>query len=61
MLKKEDQQILDKTLNVGTYFYCPPNNESEFDEKRDVFALGVILLEMWHTFKTHHERVKVLS
>lgn len=52
---------MDKTLNVGTYFYCPPNNETEFDEKRDVFALGVILLEMWHPFKSHHDRVIVLS
>ncbi|CAK59890.1 unnamed protein product (macronuclear) [Paramecium tetraurelia] len=61
LLKKDDLELLDKTLNVGTYFYCPPNNEQEFDEKRDVFALGVILLEMWHPFQNHKERVKTLS
>lgn len=55
-MSEQGQKILDKTLNVGTYFYCP-NQDTEFDEKRDVYALGVILLELWHPFKNNGERI----
>lgn len=50
---------LDRTLNVGTYFYRSP--EKQYDEKVDVYSLGVILLEMWYRFQNGHERVKVLG
>ena len=51
---------MDKTLNVGTYFYRPPD-KGGYSEKIDVYSLGIILLEMWYNFSNAHERVKVLN
>jgi translation initiation factor 2-alpha kinase 3 len=48
------------TKLVGTEFYRPEMS-SGINEKLDVFALGVIGLEMMHKFDTRMERVEALS
>jgi len=52
----------EKTVNVGTYFYSSPENtSSSYSEKVDMYALGIILLELWHPFDTLMERVSVIE
>ena len=55
---------------VGTEFYRPPSHDAEhsggngrdnIDEKLDLFALGVILVELLCTFGTSSERMHVLQ
>jgi translation initiation factor 2-alpha kinase 3 len=48
------------TKPVGTEFYRPETS-SGVNEKLDVFALGVIGLEMMHKFGTRMERVEALT
>jgi translation initiation factor 2-alpha kinase 3 len=53
-----------RTGNVGTHLYMSPEQVQEgyiYDEKVDIFALGIILYEMNHPFATEMERTKVLE
>ena len=58
-------------MNVGTYFYRSPEGDAkvsefgnfstkQYDEKIDVFSLGIIFFEMWHPFSNKYERFKIL-
>ena len=55
---------LDQTMNVGTYFYrayeVDRREPTTYNEKIDIFSLGIILFEMWHPFKNRYERYKIL-
>jgi len=46
------------TKNIGTPLYLAPEQEKgqTYDEKVDIYALGLILLEMCTNIKTGHER-----
>ena len=46
------------TKNIGTPLYLAPEQEKgqNYDEKVDIYALGLILLEMCTFIKTGHER-----
>ena len=64
----EDSQLLghgSSSRPVGTEFYRPPFNEANsrpaIDEKLDIFALGVILVEMLCAISTSSERMHVLK
>ena len=48
----------DQTNYVGTLLYMSPEveNSSKYDQKADIFALGVILFEMNTPFTTQMER-----
>ncbi len=49
---------------VGTVFYRSPEQEAEgvlYDEKADIYALGIILFELFQPFGSASERVAVLS
>ena len=50
------------TRAVGTHTYFSPELEhgGMYDEKVDMYALGVTLLEMMHPFKTGMERIDVI-
>ncbi|GAM21149.1 hypothetical protein SAMD00019534_043240 [Acytostelium subglobosum LB1] len=55
------------TARVGTLFYTSPEQESgvcegegSYDDKVDMYSLGIVFFEMWYVFSTGHERVAVL-
>ena len=52
-----------KSSDVGTVLYAAPEVRSSryYDEKADVYSLGIVLVEMFHSFSTGMERVMVLS
>ena len=48
---------------LGTSFYISPeiaNGWPQYDNKVDLYSLGVIAFELWHPFATAMERVIVL-
>ena len=49
---------------VGTVFYRSPEQEGEglaYDDRADIYALGIILFELFNPFNSAMERVHVLS
>jgi len=56
----------DQTLGVGTFFYRAPevdfkNDRMHYNEKVDVYSLGVLFFEMWHPFTSKYERFRILK
>merc|ERR1712130_644415 len=51
------------TSGVGTFFYASPEQYegSTYDEKADIFSLGIILFELLHPFGSGHERALTLN
>jgi len=51
------------TSGVGTLVYASPEqiNGQSYDEKTDVYSLGIILFEMLHLVQTKMERAHMLS
>lgn len=51
------------TSNIGTPLYVSPEQEksSNYDQKTDVYSLGVIFFEMLNNFSTEHERVMIMN
>jgi len=51
-------------MKVGTKFYRSPDLENEknvrYDEKVDMYSLGIIFFEMLHLFKSKTERFGIL-
>ena len=49
--------------DVGTFLYIAPevSDGTHYDEKCDVYSLGVVLVEIFHPFSTGMERAKVLG
>lgn len=68
ILRKFGTKDLDKdiTMGVGTYFYRAPevdfrkNEPNSYNEKIDVYSLGITFFEMWHPFTSNLERIKIL-
>jgi serine/threonine protein kinase len=54
---------LKSSSDVGTYLYAAPEvrNGKHYDDKADVYSLGVVLVEIFHSFSTGMERAKVLG
>jgi len=60
-----DQQHIfsDPTGVCGTSFYIAPEiarGETEYDERIDLYSVGIIAFEVWHPFATAMERVVLL-
>ena len=51
------------TGNIGSHFYMSPEQTLgvRYDQKVDVFSLGVIFFELHYPFHTEMERAKVCS
>ena len=47
---------------VGTGIYCAPEIKTgTYDEKIDIFSLGIIILELFMNFTTHSEKIFTIS
>jgi len=57
------QSRIDMTTGVGTALYRSPEQErgQHYDEKVDMYSLGIIFFEMCFPFHTGHERYTVLQ
>ncbi len=53
----------EKTVGIGTAFYRAPEQikSTKYDEKVDIYSLGIIIFEMFYEFSTYSERFKILS
>lgn len=56
------------TQNIGTPFYVSPEqmigsqaSSARYNQKVDMYALGIILIELWVPFKTGMERIQSLQ
>ena len=50
-----------RSVNIGTPLYLAPEQEtSDYNHKVDIFALGLVLLELCFKYSTFHELYKVL-
>lgn len=55
------------STNVGTKLYASPEQDghsvisSEYDERTDVYSMGIILFELWHPFRTVKERIDEIT
>ena len=50
------------TYAIGTKYYCSPEQEKSksYNEKTDIFSIGIIIFEMFYFFNSLMERDKVL-
>ena len=62
MLKSlPDESYRQHTGNLGSHFYMSPEQMlgRKYDQKVDIFSLGVIFFELHYPFATEMERAKV--
>ncbi|WVR08793.1 hypothetical protein IAU60_005851 [Kwoniella sp. DSM 27419] len=54
---------IDRTSNIGTSLYIAPEVaiSRSYNEKADMYSLGIIFFEMCYSFKTTMERVHILN
>ena len=59
----ENNMIINNhTTNIGTYNYISPEqNFSSYNEKTDLYSLGIIIIELFIIFNTNMEKYKILK
>ena len=62
-LKPPGDDSIRHTGNIGSHFYMGPEQAAgkKYDQKVDIYSLGVIFFELHYPFDTEMERVKVAS
>jgi serine/threonine protein kinase len=52
-----------RTTGIGTTAYASPEQlrQDNYDEKTDIYSLGIICFELYHPFSTKMERAKILN
>ena len=60
-LKPPVDDSIRHTGNIGSHFYMGPEQAAgkKYDQKVDIYSLGVIFFELHYPFDTEMERVKV--
>lgn len=60
-LKPPVDDSIRHTGNIGSHFYMGPEQTAgkKYDQKVDIYSLGVIFFELHYPFVTEMERVKV--
>ena len=55
--------FIEHTTGVGTLTYSSPEQRSHqsYDEKTDIYSLGIIFFELLYVFSTKMERARVLQ
>jgi len=51
------------TRNLGTPLYCAPEqlSLSHYDNKVDIYSLGIILFELYSIMETSHEKNDLIN
>jgi serine/threonine protein kinase len=62
-LKRNQSIVSMMTTNIGTSTYLSPEqvDNNSYNEKVDIYALGLILCELYCKVSTSHERLVILS
>ncbi|TNV85261.1 hypothetical protein FGO68_gene17501 [Halteria grandinella] len=62
-LKRNQSMVSMMTTNIGTSTYLSPEqvDNASYNEKVDIYALGLILCELYCKVSTSHERLVILS
>jgi len=55
------KETLSSREDLGTLVYKPPDKKEQISEKLDMYALGIVLFELWQKFETAMKRVKKLK
>ena len=55
----------DLSTRVGTKLYSSPEQEGstngDYDERTDIYSLGIIFFELWYPFRTNYDRIEQIS
>lgn len=61
-LSRSYLDLQELSCNIGTPLYLAPEqeNSSKYNNKVDIYPIGIVLLELYLKFRTKHERIQVL-
>jgi len=53
------------STRVGTKLYSSPEQEGstngDYDERTDIYSLGIIFFELWYPFRTNYDRIEQIT
>lgn len=61
----QDSKPLELSTRVGTKLYSSPEQEGstngDYDERTDIYSLGIIFFELWYPFRTNYDRIEQIT